>query len=382
MNIVLIHDYLSSFGGAESVLLALHEIWPKAPIYTIFSNVRQGKDKLLDEKFKNAKIIKSWFGKLPFCEKLISPLRFLIPLIWRSFDFSDYDLVISSASWAITKGFSTQKIKEICYCHTPPRYLYGYETSRDWQKNKLVRLYALVVNHFMRMYDFRQAQKVTWFVANSKEVQSRIKKFYRRDSVVINPPVEIPIGLLKLIKPTDFFLTGGRLEAPKNFDLVIKACNRLKLPLKIYGTGSQEQYLRSIAGPTIEFLGFVGDEKKQELLSQTKAFIAAARDEDFGITPVEAMAAGRPVIAFRGGGYLESVVGGKTGEFFPTSPPADGGAGLRGTSSPTVENLIKILRQFKSEKYKPADCRQQAKKFSKERFKREIKKFVKKQWRT
>lgn len=359
MKIALVHDYLKEYGGAERVLEAFHEMWPEAPIYTAFclDNSSAGK------AFQGSRIIQSWFGKLPFGDKLISPLRFLLPLIWGSFDFSNYDLVISSASWAITKGFAKGKPIEICYCHTPPRYLYGYETSRDWKKHWYIRFYALIVNHFMRLYDFGQAQKVTWFIANSREVQQRIKKFYRKDSVVINPPVDIPEFIIHNSKfiIQNYYLTGGRLEMPKNFDLVIKACNQLKLPLKIYGSGQQEEYLKGLAGPTVEFLGRVSDEEKFELMSKSKAFIVAAVDEDFGITPVEAMATGCPVIAFRGGGYLETVVEGKTGEFF---------------DEPTVKSLVSKLQSFKVTEYKSEDCQRQAEKFSKERFKREIMEFL------
>ena len=375
MKIALVHDYLKEYGGAERVLSALCEIFPEAPIYTTFCLDNSSASKA----FKDRQIIQSWFGKLPFSDKLISPLRFLLPLIWGSFDFSHYDLVISSASWAVTKGFTQGKPKEICYCHTPPRYLYGYETSRNWKKHWYIRFYAVIVNYFMRLYDFNQAQKVTWFIANSREVQQRIKKFYRRESIVINPPVDLPKfkthpanGRTKF-KVKDYYLTGGRLEGAKNFELIIEACNKIKVPLKIYGTGSREKYLRSIAGPTVEFLGRVSDEEKFELMSKGKAFIVAATDEDFGITPVEAMATGCPVIAFRGGGYLETVVEGsprgftlkgKTGIFF---------------NEQTVESLTKALREFKDSegKIKPEDCRKQAEKFSKERFKREIMNFVK-----
>ncbi|RJR23406.1 glycosyltransferase family 4 protein [Candidatus Microgenomates bacterium] len=357
MKIALVHDYLKENGGAERVLLALHEIWPEAPVYTIYckNNSAAGK------AFKNAKIIESWFAKLPFSDKLISPLRFLIPLIWRGFDFKDYDLVISSASWAITKGFAEGKTKEICYCHTPPRYLYGYETSKNWKKNFFLRVYASLINHFMRLYDFKRAQKVTLFVANSREVQKRIKKFYRRESEVINPPVDLPSFNNKSTSKKDFFLTGGRLELPKNFDLIIKACNELGLSLKVFGKGTSEEYLRSLAGKNIEFLGTVTDEEKFKLLSECKTFIVAAADEDFGITPVEAMAAGTPVIAYKGGGYLESVVEGKTGTFFEDI---------------NKESLKKALASFDEKKYKKEDCRNQAEKFSKEKFKEKIKKTV------
>jgi glycosyltransferase involved in cell wall biosynthesis len=363
VKIALVHDYLKEYGGAERVLKAFHEIWPEAPIYTIYWK----KNSPAGKAFAGAKIIRSWFGYLPFCDKLISPLRFLIPLIWKSFNFSGYDLVISSASWAVTKGFAGGKTKEICYCHTPPRYLYGYETSKNWQKSPLIRAYALIVNHFMRQYDFRQAQRVTVFVANSREVQKRIKKFYRRESMVINPPVEnlkLKSKNLKLnVKFQNYFLTGGRLEKSKNFDLIIGAFNKLGWSLKIYGRGSQEKYLRQKARGSIEFLGWISEEEKWRFLTGCKAFICAATDEDFGITPVEAQAVGRPVIAFRGGGYLETIVEGKTGEFFDEL---------------TVENIVETLKNFKPEKYKPEDCRKQAEKFDKANFAKKIKNFVKK----
>jgi glycosyltransferase involved in cell wall biosynthesis len=345
MKIALVHDYIKEFGGAERVLLTLHEMFPQAPIYTIY--YRGG-------GLRNAKVIESWFGKLPFCEKLISPLRFLIPFIWSSFDFSEYDLVISSASWAITKGFASGKTKEICYCHTPPRYLYGYDTSHRWDKWYL-KLYAMPVNHFMRLYDFLRAQKVTTFIANSRETQKRIEKFYRRKAEVVYPPVAMPKIDSKV--KSGYYLAGGRLELAKNFDLIIRACNKLKLPLKIFGKGSQEANLRRIAGPTVEFLGWVEGDRKAEIYALAKAFIIAAKDEDFGITPVEAMAAGTPVVAYRGGGYLETVVENKTGVFFDECKEG---------------SLIAAVERFKSLKFRREDLLRQAKKFSKERFIKEI----------
>src|SRR3990170_404659 len=204
MKVALVHDFLNEFGGAERVLEALAEIFPKAPIYTAF--YKKGSPAYL--RFKSKKIITSWVQNVPFfASRLHSPLRFLAPLIWGSFDFSKYDLVITSSSWYVTKGVvkrkttpkqsklaagqanDERKTLEICYCHTPPRYLYGYPTAKK-QKGFLVKAYALVVNHFMRVYDFESAQKVNYFIANSKEVAARIKKFYRRDSVVIYPSVD------------------------------------------------------------------------------------------------------------------------------------------------------------------------------------------------
>jgi glycosyltransferase involved in cell wall biosynthesis len=363
-KIAIVHDYLIDFGGAERVLLALHEIYPAAPIYVSIDRIsRLGK---FADKFKNAKITQSWFGYLPFADKLISPLRFLIPAIWGSFDLSGYDLIISSASWAVTKGFEKKKgAAEICYCHTPPRYLYGYDTSRKYSGffGKLIDIYSLIVNHFMLQYDFQQAQKVDYFVANSEEVKKRIEKFYRRDSTVIYPPASLREALRAgpPVENREYFLAGGRLTAAKNFDLIIKVFNKLGLPLKIYGAGPLKGQLERMVKENIEFLGKVTDEEMADLYSGAKAFVLAQKDEDFGMTAVEAMSFGTPVIAFKGGGYLESVIEGKTGLFFDEI---------------SVESLSGAVRKFGKMKFKSEDCIFQAKKFSKERFKSEFKKFV------
>ncbi len=362
LRVALVHDYLNEFGGAERVLLALSEIWPEAPIYTAFYK----QDSSAYQRFKNKDVRPSWAQKIPgFASgKLHSPLRFLTPLIWNSFDFSSYDLVISSASWYITKGFKNKgKAVEICYCHTPPRWLYGYPTSVELQKYLTVRIYAALVGHFLRLYDFRAAQRVDYFVANSKNVASRIKKFYRRQSAVIYPPIE------KLDYPDvpkeDFYLIIGRIVGGKGFELAIKAVNQLGLNLKIAGQpagwNQEEKRLRQMAGDKVEFLGYVSDQKLAELYTQAKGFFVLATDEDFGMTPVEAMMAGTPVIAYRGGGYLETVVEEKTGVFF---------------DQPTVDSLIKAIKKFEKTIFSSADCRQWAEKFSKDRFKKEIKDFV------
>jgi glycosyltransferase involved in cell wall biosynthesis len=365
MKTAIVHDYLIDSGGAERVLLALCEIYPEAPIYTLI--YRKEKMGYLSNKFDNKKVIQSWFGHLPFADKLISPLRFLIPMLWKSVNLKDYDLIISSASWAITKGFDKKVgAKEICYCHTPPRYLYGYDTSRKFTglMGKLVKLYGHFVNHFMRKYDFNQAQKVDYFIANSQEVASRIAKFYKRDSTVIYPPIEIAKNEEGKVKKENYYLAGGRLVASKNFDLIIKTFNKLKLPLKFYGSGPAYESLREMAGPTIEVLGRVSDEKMAELFSGAKAYLLAEKDEDFGMTPVEAMSFGTPVIAFKGGGYLESVIDGKTGVFFDEL---------------TIESLSKAIEHFdhsNGRSITAENCITQAKKFSSARFKKEIKEFI------
>ena len=338
MKVALVHDYLSEFGGAERVLLALSEIWPEAPIYTAF--VRPGS--AAAERFKGKKIITSWAQYLPgFSRYLYSPLRFLAPQIWGSFNrkLKDYDVVISSSSWYITKGFGVNC--EICYCHTPPRWLYGYRTSMEWQKYWPIRIYGQVIGHFLRQYDYWQAQKVTHFVANSEEVKRRIQKFYRRGATVIYPPVDLPKA--PKVRRGDYYLIVSRPVGGKGIELGLTAAKKYGFKLKVVGGG------------------LTSDEELAKLYAGAKAFLALSKDEDFGITPVESQACGTPVVAFRGGGYAETVVDGKTGTFFDDY---------------SVDGLAAVMERLKKLKIKPADCIAQAKKFSKTRFKREIKQFV------
>src|SRR3972149_6581984 len=329
-RVALVHDYLNEFGGAERVLLALAEIWPQAPIYTAF--YQPGSPAW--QRFKHRKIIASWAQKIPFfSSRLYSPLRFLAPKIWVSFDFSQFDLIISSSSWYITKGFN-----EICYCHTPPRWLYGYQTSMNWQKFWPVKVYGTIIGHFMLLYDFRQAQKVKRFIANSEEVKRRIWKFYRREATVIYPPVDLPRP--KKLKKLDYYLIVSRPVGGKGIELGLAAAKKYGFKLRVVGGGA------------------TSDQELTKLYAGAKAFLALSRDEDFGITPVEAMACGTPVVAYRGGGYTETVVDGKTGVFFDDY---------------SVDGLVGAMERLKKLKINPADCISQAKKFSKERFKRERK---------
>ncbi|MBI3443301.1 glycosyltransferase [Candidatus Woesebacteria bacterium] len=394
MKVALVHDYLNEFGGAERVLLALSEIWPKAPIYTAFYR----EDSPAYERFKNKKIITSWAQKIPFFSSYLhSPLRFLAPLIWGSFDFSDFDVVITSSSWYITKGVVRKGDKgdkgvrgvkspvEVCYCHAPPRYLYGYPTSIEWQKYWPVRLYALFVNHFLRVYDFEAAQRVDWFIANSKNVQARIEKFYRRDSKVIYPPVDLPkIRQVSNIKKGDlgphpakpestassaYFLTVSRIVGAKGLALAVAVANTLGFRLKVVGEpagyGVEYQKIKKMARENVEFLGYVSDSELVKLYSGASALLAPATDEEFGITPVEAMLCGTPVIAYDGGGYRETVIQKKTGLFF--DPPTAGSLTLA---------INTFLDMEKKGQFDPKFIRRHAQKFSKERFKRKILKFV------
>jgi glycosyltransferase involved in cell wall biosynthesis len=294
-------------------------------------------------------------------------LRFLTPLIWGSFNLSKYDLVISSASWYIAKGFKKKndQFAEICYCHTPPRWLYGYNTSVNLQKYWPVKVYATIVGHFLRLYDFKQAQKVDYFIANSKEVQSRIKKFYRRDSTVIYPPVSLPA--VQNTKKEDYYFIVSRIVGAKGLDIAVEAALKSGFKLKIAGSPAgysfeHDNLIKKSQGK-VEFLGQVSDEELAKLYKGAKGFLALSKDEDFGITPVESMLSGTPVIAFNGGGYKETVINGKTGVLFDDY---------------SVEGLITAIKKFEDIKLNSKDCVERAEKFSKERFKKEIKEFVEK----
>ncbi len=407
MKIALVHDYLKEYGGAERVVEALHEMWSEAPLYTAFVDWNSlGRHA---DRFKTWDIRTSWVQKYPLVKKYISPLRFLAPRIWESFDLSEYDVVISSSGWFMCRGVVTKRDRSnanaaevarpnsgvlrsladaqapsaknpnlsvlpaahasegavhICYIHHPPRNLYGYATGSDLQKYWPVRAYATIVNFFLRHYDFQTAQRVDFFIANSKETARRVKKFYRRESTVIYPPIEISQG--EALRKREYYLSVGRLTYAKRVDLAIAAANKLKLPLKIVGSGKEEAYLRSIAGSTVEFMGPVSDSELTELYGRAKALIFCALDEDFGMVPVEAMSHGTPVIALAEGGVKETVVEGKTGVFF---------------AKPEVGELILAIEKF-NKNYKKMNydknCRQQAARFSKERFVREIRAFVKK----
>jgi glycosyltransferase involved in cell wall biosynthesis len=367
MKVALVHDFLREYGGAERVLEAIHEMWPEAPLFTSFVDWEALGNQAY--RFRNWDIRTSPIADNWLVRKFHSPLRFLAPKIWESFDLSGYDIVLSSSGWFICRGV---RVKEpsvhICYIHHPPRNLYGYATGSSLQKYWPVRAYATVVNFFLRHYDWETAQKVDYFVANSKETARRVEKFYRRDSAVIYPPITQGSTLRTQgtsLRKRNYYLSVGRLTYSKRVDLAIEAANKLKIPFKIVGTGKEETYLRSIAGQTVEFLGSVSDEELARLYAGAKALIFSALDEDFGMVPVEAMAHGTPVIALGQGGVLETVVNQKTGVLF---------------SEPTVDSLLKAIRQFTNLPISQSDCIAQAKKFSKVRFQKELKTYILASW--
>lgn len=354
MKVALAHDYLREYGGAERVLEVLHEIFPDAPLYTAYYNPQSLGEN--GKRFKTWNIKTSWFQRFPFANKLLSPFRLFAPMMFESFDLSEYDLVISSSSAAyLAKAVITKpETLHISYIHTPPRFLYGYTTSFNYKKNPLTRVLGEVANHFLRIYDYEVSQRPDILVANSKNIKQRINKFYRRDSEIIYPPIDLSEFTLKK-EEGEYFLALNRLVRGKGTEIIVAACSALNLPLKVAGTGPEMENLKKDAGKTVEFLGWVSDQERIKLLSKAKALIVASEDEDFGITAVEAQAAGVPVIAVKAGGYLETVIEGKTGEFFERAD---------------TESLMKVLQNFDSKKYKQSDLKSNAQRFSKDTFKK------------
>lgn len=364
MKIALVHDYLKEFGGAERVLEVLSDIYPQADIFTsVYCPAFLGPHRSRLEKKWQGRIHTSFLQYLPLKAKLISIFRFLSPLAFKYLNFKGYDLIITSATGAyFPNALNKREAKLICYCHTPPRYLYGLATARDLSQRPILNFFAQISFHFLRLLDFKYAQNVDQYIANSHTTKLRIQKFYRKNAIVINPPIDLPKNPPQASRQ-DFYLTGGRLARAKRYDLTIKACNKLKLPLKIFGRdfAGHEAELKALAGPTIEFLGEVSQDQKSDLMSTATAFIFSSDNEDFGMVPVEAMAHGCPVIAYQSGGTAETIVGGKTGVFF---------------NKLTIESCLNALKKFQKLSIKSADCSTRAKHFGKPIFIKKIKHLI------
>lgn len=357
MRVALVHDFLNRYGGAERVLEAIHEIFPYSHVYTSRHDPTKFPLRMHNWDIRPFKL-----PNLPLAHFLKYYTAFY-PLLFENLDLSDYDLVISSTAF-FAKGIRVRPgAVHISYIHTPPRFLYHYSAETGKRELFFYRPILAVLDNFFRIWDYQAAQRPDFIAVNSQEVAKRVKKFYRREATVIYPPVELsnqPINQLTNQPKEFYYLVVSRLLSYKRIDLAIKVANELKVPLKIVGTGKEEARLKRMAGPTIDFLGFVTDDKLSKIYSDCQAVVFPT-DEDFGITPVEAMYFGKPVIAFANGGALETVVAGKTGEFF---------------KEPTKESLAEVWRNFEPSKYRPEDCIDQAQKFSKERFLKDFSDFV------
>lgn len=357
MRVALVHDYLNQYGGAERVLESFTEIFPSAPIYTLVYDPA----KISSGAFSDKKIKTSFLQKIPLAKSHHRIFPLLMPLAIEKFDLSKFDLVLSdSASFA--KGIITRpETLHICYCHTPPRYAWddSHKYIKEFALPSIAKIFVPFFMNYIRLWDREASFRVDKFICNSQFVAKRIKKYYNREAKIIYPPVDT-----KKFSPgsriSNYFLMVGRLLAYKCFDIAIKAFNKLGVPLKIIGDGPERKRLEKIAEPNIEFLGELCGQELNKCYQNSQALIFP-QEEDFGLVPVEAMACGRPVIAYRGGGALESVKEGETGIFFDEQTP---------------EALIRAIKNFRADKFNPQKIRQQALKFDKEIFKKKIKDFI------
>jgi len=356
MTLALVHDWLNQLGGAEDVLVEFHSLFPEAPIYTSI----YAPDKMLSE-MKQWDIRPNWLDLLPGIHDHHQIYLPFYPLGFATTDLSDYDLVLSNKS-GFCHGVKTRPdATHICYCLAPTRYVWTPDAylAREGL-NSAAGLVLRPLISGLRRWDYAAAQRVTHFIAISTEIQQRIRRYYRRESIIIYPPVDTSRFSPNGKPPEPFFLSLGRLIPYKRIDLAIQACNQIGAKLMIAGDGRDRERLEALAGPTIEFLGRVSDAEAEDLMARCQAFIFPGL-EDFGITPLQAQAAGRPAIAFGAGGVLDTVIAGKTGEFFHEQ---------------TVESLATTLAGFNSDAYDPADCRMNAERFSVQRFHLELTNYV------
>ncbi len=315
MRVAIVHDYLNQYGGAERVLEALHDLYPAAPVYTsIYDSAA------MPASYRSWDIRTSWMQRLPGWRRAFRAYFLLYPSAFESFDLSGYDLILSSSS-AFAKGvIPAPGARHICYCHTPMRFAWrtGSYVERE-EIDGARRVILSILLTYVRLWDVATTSRVDAFVANSREVAGRIWRYYGRAAAIIPPPVDLPTYRPEPVG--DFYLAGGRLIPYKRLDLAVHAFSALGLPLKVFGDGRDRAALEAAAAPNVEFLGYVSEELRRELFARCRAFIFPG-EEDFGITPLEAMAAGRPVIAYAAGGALDSIVEGVTGRFFRTQSAA------------------------------------------------------------
>lgn len=355
MKLAIVHDWLTNMGGAEQVVINFKEIYKDAPIYTTFYNPEK-----LDEKLKNIDVKTSYLQKKKMVENHKKYFPFM-PMAFEKFDLNEYDVVLSSSS-SCAKGVLTKPGSiHVCYCHTPMRYAWEKRDEYTEGMGKLKKKLVEILLHYMRIWDVASANRVDYFIANSTEVQKRIKKHYKRDAVVINPPVRC--NLFNISETDgDYYFVLSRLVGYKRFDLAVQACKELGKKLVVIGDGPEREKLEKIADgdKNIIFMGRQPDEVVKKYMSECKALIFPG-EEDFGIVPVEAQACGRPVIAFGKGGVLDSVINEKTGLFFEEQ---------------TAESLKKAIEKFETMKFDKQEIREHALEFDEVVFQKKIKDFI------
>lgn len=359
MKVAFVHDFLLRKGGAERVLKVLMELYPEAPVFTLLYDEKKMGDEFPKERVRTSKL-QAFPRFIPGMHKLLFPF---MPSAVEQFDLSGFDVVVSSSS-AYAHGVITNlETRQICYYHSPMRYAWDYthEYLRDQHLGLFGEMLASRLLHKVRLWDFTAADRVEVALANSKTVQGRIKKYYRRDAEIVYPPVDV--DRFEVHKEHEgYFLIVSQLSAYKRVDLAVELFNKLGKRLVVIGDGPERKRLERMGAENVDFLGFKDDDVVREYFENCRAFIFPG-EEDFGIAPVEAMACGKPVLAFRKGGLTESVIEGKTGEFF---------------DEPTVESMEAGLTQLliNEKRYKAAEIRKQAERFSRKAFEKAMKKVI------
>jgi len=357
LRVAVVHDWLVVNGGAEKVLREILEVFPEADIFTLVDFLTP-KDRL--DILKRKKTTTSFIQKLPFAKGAFRNYLPLFPRAIESLDLSSYNLIISS-SWAVAKGVRRGKNQtHICYCHTPIRYawdLYTEYTENLKQPKKFMVQKSL---EYIRRWDIDSLDRIDHFIANSNFVKERIKRIYKRDAVVINPPVDIKKFRL-YTKKENFYLTASRLVPYKKTKLIVEAFNRMpNRNLIVIGSGDEFENIKDISKPNIKLLGYVDSEILIDYMQRAKAFIYGAI-EDFGIVPIEAMACGTPVIALGYGGIRDSLIDGLNGIFFKEQ---------------TINDIIHSIDKFESMSFNFEAISSSVERFSIERFRREFKSFI------
>ncbi len=346
-KIALVHDYFIQMGGAERVAAAMHDSFPFAPIYTTVALPHQ-----LPHELKTADIRTSPMQWLPNMERRFRQYFMLYPFAVEQFDLSQYDLILSSSS-GYAKGVRRRRNAiHVCYCHTPMRWVWRYQDYAERESfGGLARLVLPMFLWGLKKWDLRAAQQPNYYIANSKVVAERIKKIYGREAIVIPPPIDVdrfePAAVVE-----DYYLILSRLVPYKRIDLAIEACNKLGRRLVIIGEGPDRERLEKLSGPTIEFLGRQTDTQVNLYASRCRALLFPG-EEDFGMVPLEVNAAGRPVIAYRAGGAVETVVEGVTGLFF---------------DEPNSSSLVEAIEDFESRIWNSVLARKHAEKFDRKVF--------------